>query len=375
MYRWEMQMQVDYDVIIVGARIAGSILGALLGGKSLRVLLLDRASFPSDTLSTHFFRWPTFVVLDRIGVLHSVHTHAPKLLTNFNFIDGHVFSEDVKSPDGPSHHLCLRRIIMDDLLIQRVRAERSVTMRERAAVTDLLVEGGTVIGVRWNEEGKRLEARSHVVVGADGISSVVSRHVDVEVEQAEPVRRAMYYAYFRKFEAQPGPSAEFHYQGNHLAYVFPTDNGLTLLAASLPIDEFPTFKKDPGKNLLAFFSSMPEIKPRLARAEREGSVRGIGSIPGYQRKPFGKGWALVGDAAQVMDPWSGQGIDQASTHAGYLADALVEWFSDMMSWEKAMHRYWENRNQFSTATYDRTCKLARDFRPMTQAALKRRGLR
>ena len=91
-------MHMEYDVIIVGARIAGSILGVLLGGRGLRVLVLDRASFPSDTLSTHFFRWPTFAALNRIGVLNSVYRSAPKLSTNFNFIDGHVFSEVVKSP-------------------------------------------------------------------------------------------------------------------------------------------------------------------------------------------------------------------------------------------------------------------------------------
>ncbi len=367
-------MHVDFDVVIIGARVAGSILGVLLGGRGLRVLVLDRASFPSDTLSTHFFRWPTFTVLDRIGVLNSVSTSAPKLSTNFNFVDGHVFSEDVKGPEGPSHHLCLRRIILDNILIRRVRAEHTVTLRERANVTDLLVEGGTVVGVQWTEEGKRLEARSRAVIGADGIHSTVSKHVNVEVEQAEPVRRAMYYAYFREFQAQPGTSAEFHYLGNHLAYVFPTDGELTLLAASLPIDEFTAFKKDPESDFVAFLGSMPEIKPRLDKAHREGPVRGTGSIPGYQRKPFGKGWALVGDAAQVMDPWSGQGIDQASTHAAYLADSLIEWHSGAASWEESMHGYWEKRNQFSTATYDRTCKFAKDFRPMTQAALKRRGL-
>ncbi len=367
-------MQSDYDVIIVGGRIAGSILSVLLGSEGVRVLVLDRASFPSDTLSTHFFRWPTFAVLERIGVLNSVYAHAPKLTKNYNYVDGHLFSEDVKSPEGLSHHLCLRRVIMDNLLIQRVRAEHTVALREKAAVTDLLIEGGRVIGVRWSEDGELHEAKSRAVVGADGIRSVVSKHADFEVEQAEPIRRAMFYAYYRKFPAQPGPSAEFHYRGNHLAYAFPTDNGLTLLAASLPIDEFPTFKKNPNKNFVAFLSSMPEIRPRLDEASREGPVRGTGSIPGYQRKPFGKGWALVGDAAQVMDPWSGQGIDQASTHAGYLADALVEWFSGKMSWDESMHGYWKKRNEFSVATYDRTCKLAADFRPMTHAALKRRGM-
>jgi len=365
---------VGYDVIIVGARIAGSILGLLLSSKGFRVLVLDQASFPSDTLSTHFFRWPTFSVMDRIGVLETLYTIAPRLPVNFNFVDGHVFSEPVNNPDGPSHHLCVRRSVLDNLLIERIRAQSTVTLREKAHVTGLLVEGEQIIGVQWSENQERLEARSRVVVGADGIHSVVARHVNIEVEQSEPVHRAMFYAYYRDFQAQPGPSAEFHYRGNYLAYAFPTDSGLTLLAASFPIEDFSTFKKDPEKNLAMFFSSMPEIKPRLEKASREDPVRGTGSIPGYQRKPFGSGWALVGDAGQVMDPWSGQGIDQASTHAVYLAEALMAWLSDGMCWEEAMRSYWKRRNEFSTATYERTCKLAKDLRPMTQAALRRRGL-
>ena len=178
-------MDVDYDVVIVGARVAGSILGALLGGRGLRVLVLDRSSFPSDTLSTHFFRWPTFSALDRIGVLNAVYASAPRLSTNYNFVDGHVFTEDVKSPEGPSHHMCVRRLILDDLLVQRARTEHTVTMRERAAVTDLLIEGGTVIGVQWTEEGKQCQPSRARSSEQDGIHSVVSRHVNVEVEQAD----------------------------------------------------------------------------------------------------------------------------------------------------------------------------------------------
>ncbi|NIT80067.1 MAG: hypothetical protein GWO44_25005, partial [Thermoplasmata archaeon] len=98
-------------------------------------------------------------------------------------------------------------------------------------------------------------------------------------------------------------------------YCFPTDGDLTLLAASVPIERFDEFKSDPEGSLMGIAHSMEALVPRLEGPEREGPVRGSGSIPGYLRVPYGPGWVLVGDSAMVMDPWSGQGIDQGSTHA------------------------------------------------------------
>jgi flavin-dependent dehydrogenase len=142
----------------------------------------------------------------------------------------------------------------------------------------------------------------------------------------------------------------------------------------VPIAEFDGFRQDPDGQLTAELEALPTLAPRLRRAERVGPVRGAGNIPGYMRVPFGPGWALVGDAGQVLDPWSGQGIDQATTHATLLADALHAWLSDQLPWEQALAQYHQSRNAFSLQTYRRTCTYGRDLRPMTQAALRRRGL-
>jgi flavin-dependent dehydrogenase len=103
-------------------------------------------------------------------------------------------------------------------------------------------------------------------------------------------------------------------------------------------------------------------------------VRGTGSIPGYLRVPYGDGWVLVGDAGMVMDPWSGQGIDQASTHAVFLADSLGRFLSGETEWGSAMRDYHQKRNEFSLKTYHRTCTYGADLTPMTREALQRRGL-
>jgi flavin-dependent dehydrogenase len=367
-------MSYEYDVIIVGARVAGSILGTLLSNKGYSILLIDRARFPSDTLSTHFFRYPTFNVLDELNVLGEVNAVAPKLINNFNYIDGHVFVEPVTDPEGPGYYLCVRRITLDDILINRVRENRTVTVYEGARVEDLLLENGKVTGIRWSDGQNRFETTAQVVVGADGFNSTVAKKLNPPYEASEPVRRAMYYAYYAGLQPQSGPAAEFHYRGNHLVYVFPTDGGMTLLAVSVPIEEFEDFRRNPESRLTTELRSMPELETRLRHAERIGPVKGTGTIPGYQRLPYGDGWVLVGDAGQIMDPWSGQGIDQAATHASILAEALDQWLSGALSWNESMVQYNRRRHEFSDKTFQRTCTYARDLRPMTQSALRKRNL-
>ncbi|MGH2581271.1 MAG: NAD(P)/FAD-dependent oxidoreductase [Anaerolineales bacterium] len=367
-------MNNDYDAIIVGARVAGSLLAAFLGQAGRRVLVLDRAKFPSDTLSTHFFRAPAFRAFAQAGVLDEVLAVAPKLTVNYNVIDGIVFPEPVDRPDDYPFYLCVRRITLDDILTRRAKSTPGVEMREGAKVNALLNSNGHVRGVRWQEAGSEMEATARVVVGADGLQSFVAKQVNPQAEKHEPVNRAMYYAYYRGVPSMDGPAAEFHYRGNNLVYCFPTDGGLALLAASVPIAQFGEFKRHPEGNLDAELWAMTALTERISKAEREGPVKGAANIPGTLRVPYGEGWALVGDAGMVIDPWSGQGIDQASTHAVYLARELNDYLSEKKNWAAAMAAYHKDRNEFSMKTFDRTCKFSRDLRPMTKAALESRGL-
>jgi 2-polyprenyl-6-methoxyphenol hydroxylase-like FAD-dependent oxidoreductase len=374
--------ETDFDVIVVGARVAGCILAGLLAWQGHRVLLLDRAHFPSDTLSTHFFRAPALQSFERLGILAEVLASGPPLRQSFNDIDGRVFSELVNGPDGLSFYLCIRRITLDWLLAQRVQQETKVELHQGARVQELLWQdnpgpGKAGVVVRWTEGGQNGAASAQVVIGADGFYSQVAKLVEPAYEHFLPVQRAMYYTYYANLEpqpAEPGPAAEHHYRGNHLVYVFPTDGKLTLIAASLPINEFERFRQDPQASLQAELAVLPTLSPRLRRAEQVSPVKGAANIPCYQRIPYGPGWALVGDAGMVMDPWSGQGIDQASTHACLLADALHAWLAGEMGWAEAMAGYHQSRNAFSEKAYQRTSTYARDLRPMTQAALQRRGL-
>jgi 2-polyprenyl-6-methoxyphenol hydroxylase-like FAD-dependent oxidoreductase len=354
--------------------VAGSLVASLLGDAGHRVLVLDRARFPSDTLSTHFFRAPALRAFRAAGVYEEVQRQSPHLTVNYNVVDGIVFPEPVDRPEDFPFYMCVRRRTLDDILVRRARRTPGVEFREAAKVTGLIREGTAIVGVAWTEADGPGEARARAVVGADGVHSFVAQELGPAAEHEEPVRRAMYYAYYQGVELAEGPAAEFHYNGNELVYCFPCDGGLTLLAASVPIARFGEFRRDPEGILKKRLLSMADLAPRLASAERVGNVRGTGSIPGYMRVPYGDGWALVGDAGMVMDPWSGQGIDQASRHAVLLAGALGRFLSGESGWGSAMGEYHQKRNEFSLKTYHRTCTYAADLRPMTREALQRRGL-
>lgn len=367
---------MDYDVIIVGARVAGSALAALLGHQGHRVLLLDKAHFPSDTLSTHFFRAPALRVFEKLSVLDEVKSAAPPLTVIWNYIDGHVISDLVEAPEEHLRYfLCERRITLDWILFRRVERESNIVIRQGAQVRELIRLDGRVAGVSWNEADETYEASARVVVGADGVYSTLAKILEPEYETQFPVRRCMYYTYFQGIEPLDEASfAEHHFVGDTLTYVFPTDANLTLVAVTVPISEFPSFKKEPLKRLRAHLESLPFLVHRLSKAEITAEVKGAGNIPCYQRVPYGTGWVLVGDAHQIMDPWSGMGIDHATTHASLLADSLHRFLTDGAAWEAAMSDYHNQARAWSEKTYRRTSTYAADLRPMTRAALQKRGM-
>lgn len=199
--------------------------------------------------------------------------------------------------------------------------------------------------------------------------------VEPKIEQFEPVRRAMYYAYFQSLSPRDKPAAEFYFRGDPLVYVFATDENQTLVAISVPISEFNQYRKDSKSKMMSMLETLPSLAARLKGAEIVEPIRGAGNIPCYQRIPYGDGWVLAGDSGQVFDPWSGQGIDHASQHAVMLADALHEFLEEKMDWRNAMAGYHALRNSSSKRNFESTRKFARDLRPMSHGALKKRGLK
>jgi flavin-dependent dehydrogenase len=357
-----------YDVIVVGARVAGSTLAALLGDSGVSVLLLDRVRFPSTTPSTHFFRGAGLVgVLRRLGVLDAVLAlGCPPLTRELNYENGGRDGVEgpPQEPGEIGYCLSVRREPLDYILLERARSADAVDVIERARVSELLWDGDRAGGVAL-EDGRR--AHAALVVGADGRHSLVAKQVNAEVTHTAPPHRALYYRYVAGFlgpDGDPPDAAEFSLLGDEIAYVFPSDAGLTCVAISVNLATFRWLRRDLESRCNERLARHPGIAARVATATPDGRLAGCGPERSYVRAPCGPGWALVGDAAMHQDPWSGLGMDMASVHATFLAEAIVEWLGGSVDELTAMAGYHERRDAHGLPEYHQTVRYAADLRAL-----------
>jgi flavin-dependent dehydrogenase len=365
----------DYDALIVGARVAGSTLAALLGEAGYRVLLIDRAQFPSVALSTHFFRGAGLVaVLDRLGMLDDVLAlGSPPLVRMYDYVDGgsEPTIEPPGEPGAAGFCLSVRREPLDHLLVQRAMTYPSVTFSPGTRLLDLLHEERRVVGARLLTSAGDQSVRARIVVGADGRHSVVARAVGAPAEVEDPPIRGVFHRYLRGF---PGPDgntpdgAEFSQIEDELAYVFPSDAGVTCVALSVNLLDFATMRTAPEAHFRDRMAAHGGLAERFAAATPESKQLGCGPEASYVSVPVGPGWALLGDAGLHQDPWTGRGMDLAGTHATYLAEALHSWFSGAIPERLALATFHERRNAQALPIYQETLTLGRDLRQLGQVA-------
>jgi flavin-dependent dehydrogenase len=318
--------QQDADVIVVGGRVGGAVTAALFAQQGLRVVVLDRATFPSATLSTHFFRGAVLVrVLARAGLLDSVlELGAPRLTREYTYVGGDD-EPDVQPAQYPGAFggcLSVRRETLDGTLVQQIR-DSGVEVRTSTSVAGLIRAAGRVTGVVL-ADGSTL--RAPLVVGADGRRSMVAAGVDAEVIESSPGVRGCYYRYVRDYASPTSETpdgAEFSFLGDQLAYAFPSDDAVTCIALSVNLADYAVIRHDARAVFDAVIGHHRGIQPRYAASTPAGRVFGSGPQLDVVRRPAGPGWALVGDAALHQDPWSGEGMDAAGVAAELLVDAYV----------------------------------------------------
>jgi 2-polyprenyl-6-methoxyphenol hydroxylase-like FAD-dependent oxidoreductase len=358
----------DYDALIVGARVAGATLAALLGDAGYEVLLVDRATFPSPTLSTHFFRGGRAgAVLQRLGVLRDVLAlGCPPLVREYRFHPGAATPTigPPQEPGGLGYGLSVRRTPLDQVLVRRAVGSGTVDVLDATTASELLWAHGRVVGARLRTPAGERVVRAQCVIGADGRRSFVARAVRAAVQTAEAAHRGFYYRYVRDWVGPAGRApdgAEFHHAGDERAYVFPSDGGLTCVALSLNLRSFAWVRQAPEQRFRARLAAHAGLAERLEAAGWAGPLLGCGPIRNYVRVPVGPGWALVGDAGLHQDPWSGLGIDQAMVHATFLAEALAAWFAGARRERDALATYHRRRDADALAGYRRTVSLSRDL--------------
>jgi flavin-dependent dehydrogenase len=344
-----------YDVIVVGARVAGSPTAMLLARRGYNVLLVDRDSFPSDIMSTHFLHFPGVARLKNWGLLDRLwDTGTPRIEQFTVFVGGASFSPPRLAPDPPC---CPRRYVLDTLLAEAA-VESGATLLDRFAVRELVFEGETVVGIRGTgrDTGEEREERARLVIGADGLHSIVARSVKPDEYDTVPSLTFAYYSYFSGVEA---PGAELHIGDAGGMLLFPTNNDMVCLAVGGPADGFQEFRQDIEGNFYKVVDSQPGAGARVRAGKREERFVGTNDQPNYFRRPYGPGWALVGDAGYHRDFITGLGINDSFRDAELLADAADAWLSGTQPFEDAMRGYEETRNRLAKPLYDVTLALAR----------------
>jgi 2-polyprenyl-6-methoxyphenol hydroxylase-like FAD-dependent oxidoreductase len=344
-----------YDAIIVGARCAGSPTAALLARKGYRVLVVDRATFPSDTISTHLVHPPAVAALARWGLADRLAATGCPPVHTYTFDFGPFTISGAPGTEEAPVGYCPRRTVLDKLLVDAA-AEAGAEIREAFTVEEILVEQGRVVGIKGHSKGApAISERARVVVGADGRHSVVAGAVRPEQYNERPPLLAPYYTYWSglplegRFESYIRP-----YRGFAAA---PTHDGLTLTVGGWPYTEFEKNKREVERNFLKLFDLAPEFGERVRGAKREAPFAGT-PVSNFFRRPFGPGWALVGDAGYNKDPITAQGISDAFRDAERCALALDQAFTESRPFDAAMADYQTDRDAHVRSMYEFTCQLA-----------------
>lgn len=307
----------DFDVIVVGARCAGSPLAMLLARRGYRTLLVDRATFPSDTVSTHVLHPPGVSALRRWGLLDEVVASGCPPVNRYSFDFGPVTVAGAPgTPDSP-YAYAPRRTVLDKILLDGAAAA-GAEVREGYSVEEVLLDDdGRVTGIR-GQDGTVERAR--LVVGADGRNSVVAKAVGAAAYEDRPPLTIGYYSYWSNLPTD-GTFEAYSRPGRGWA-VCPTNDGLTVITFGWPHAELAEHRNDIEGTMMAMFESSPQFLERVKNATREERISGA-AVPNYFRVPHGPGWALVGDAGYSRDFITAQGITDAFLDAELLADAIT----------------------------------------------------
>jgi 2-polyprenyl-6-methoxyphenol hydroxylase-like FAD-dependent oxidoreductase len=339
-----------FDVIVVGARCAGAPLAMLLARQGFRTLLVDRATFPSDTVSTHVIHPPGAAALQRWGLLDQVVATGCPPVGRYSFDFGPVTVAGAPGTAESPYAYAPRRTLLDKILLDAAAAA-GAEVRQNFSVDELLTaEDGRVTGIRGNGT---LE-RAGVVVGADGRNSIVAKTVQPTQYEQHPPLTVGYYSYWSNlptdtFEAYSRPGRGFA--------VCPTNDDLTLVIGGWPHAELAEHRTDVEATLLETFALAPAFAERIRDAKREERLVGT-SVPNYFRVPYGPGWALVGDAGYSRDFITAQGITDAFLDAENCARALAAALSGARPYDDALAGYQTARDTRAMPVYQMTLQIA-----------------
>ena len=347
-----------YDAIVVGARCAGAATAMLLARRGHRVLLVDRGSFPSDMrLSTHLVWQPGIARLEAWGLRQELAASGCPAITG-GAIDFGPFTLTGRIPPAGEvrEAYAPRRFVLDTILVEAaVRAGAELV--EGCMVEELLTgpstdgRGPRIRGVRGRIAGRTFTATAPVVIGADGMRSTVAGMVEAPAYLDRPALNGTYFSYWSGLSLE---ESTLYVRPYRVVAANPTNDDLTVVAVSWPLDEYHRARSDIAGT---FFRTVEEVSPELADRLRAGrrEERWVGAaVPSFFRRPYGPGWALVGDAGYVKDPCTAQGITDAFASAELVADAVDDALCGRRPWNEALADYERRRNEAAMPMFEFT---------------------
>jgi len=316
-------MPEKFDVVVVGARCAGSPLATLLARKGVRVALVERATFPRDTLSTHIFEAPGINVLARLGVLDRVRATGAEPIRQLDLRQDEFAArvEPRLRPGDVGAAMSVRRFLLDPILAETAEEAGAVVMMQ-TTVTGL-VQNGRVTGVRVSSGGSEREFSARLVVGADGRNSTVAKLTGARKYHVVPSERFAYWGFFEGTDADPEPEIVFHHWDGRVVIACPADSGLYQVIVIPDNRLLSQFRADLERAFTDHAHACAPVAEKLNSARRVGKLLGIIGWESFFRESAGPGWALVGDAGQFKDPTPGQGMTDAFRQAEAMAPAIA----------------------------------------------------
>jgi 2-polyprenyl-6-methoxyphenol hydroxylase-like FAD-dependent oxidoreductase len=340
---------MTYDAIVIGTRVAGSPTAMLLARKGYRVLAVDHATFPSDTLSTHIIHAPGVAALQRWGLLDRLTATGCPPMTGYAFDFGPWVIAGTTTPvAGIDVAYAPRRSVLDSLLVDAAR-EAGVEVREGYHVDGIRFDDGRVTVC-----GNGHEDSARIVIGADGRHSQVAKAVAAVEYHTKP---RLQYSYYTYFSGLPTDQMETYIRPGRGFGVAPTHDGLTMVVVGWPYAEARAYKSDVEANFLATLQLAPRFAARVRGAKREAPFLG-GAVPGWFRKPYGTGWALVGDAGYNKDPITAQGITDGFLDAERCAHAVDRWLGAGEPFDEVMASWHQERDAKAMPIYELTAQFA-----------------
>jgi menaquinone-9 beta-reductase len=334
-----------FDVIIVGARCAGSPLATLLARAGLRVCVVDKAGFPSDTPSTHAVQPCGVKILEDLGVLEPLLKIAPPIERGTMLLDDARIEVSGLSELVGAPMVNARRVTLDAILIEAAAAA-GADVRTRTGVSSLVEDRGRIVGVRTTGG----ELRAPLVVGADGARSTVARLVGASEYESTPPGRVFLWGYLEGVPAD-NDGIWLGKVGDHGFLAFPTDSDLFMAAVVPSIDRREELRRERDTAYAEALTHWPELHASLAGARRVGPVHMMSRWHGFFRESAGPGWVLLADAGHFKDPTPGQGISDALRQAVELAVAIEKALGGSHPTNQVLRDWWSWRDQDAWEMY------------------------